>query len=225
MIRSLDNADLFALLEHEGGRLLYDGPEGGVVLSAGGGTVMTDLTDGADARRVLGALALRGVETAVVKSEAAREAACEIFGLCGGCERCAQWVYTAQTLPAPGKEDIRPLRPEHAQEAASHYGLFDDGGAYIAERIRAGRMWGIFEEDRLAGFIGTHTEGSMGMLEVLPDYRRRGYGIALERFLIAWQLSQGWIPFGHVIDGNEASAHLQRKAGLTRAGLPAIWVF
>ena len=77
----------------------------------------------------------------------------------------------------------------------------------------------------VAGFIGTHSEGSMGMLEVLPEFRRKGYGLALEQFLIAWHLSRGWTPFGHVIDGNEPSLRLQQKAGMVCAGLPAIWLF
>ena len=86
-------------------------------------------------------------------------------------------------------------------------------------------MWGVFDGGRLAGFIGTHSEGSMGMLEVLPEFRRKGYGLALEQFLIAWHLSRGWTPFGHVIDGNEPSLRLQQKAGMVCAGLPAIWLF
>ena len=65
----------------------------------------------------------------------------------------------------------------------------------------------------------------MGILEVLPEYRRRGYGLALEQFLIAWHLERGWTPFGHVIDGNEASIRLQKKAGLVCAELPTIWMY
>lgn len=223
MKRRRSNEDLFALLEHEGGRLLYDGSEGGVVCSADGGTIMTDITDGEVLQRVLDMLSLDKIESAVVKSEAACEAVKERFCLQGS-QLCSQWVYEAEA-PAVEAAPIFPLKMEHAQQAARHYGLFDDSIDYITERIAAGRMWGIFEEDRLAGFIGTHAEGSMGMLEVLPAFRRQGYGMALERFLIAWQLSQGWTPFGQVVDGNEASIQLQKKAGLVRASLPTIWMF
>lgn len=64
----------------------------------------------------------------------------------------------------------------------------------------------------------------MGMLEILPSFRRRRYAAQLEAFLIAAALKEGRTPYCHVVDGNEASLHLQRKMGLTCTRLPAIWV-
>ena len=49
-------------------------------------------------------------------------------------------------------------------------------------------------------------------------------GEQLEAFLIAAALKEGRTPYCHVVDGNEASLHLQRKMGLTCTRLPAIWV-
>lgn len=46
-------------------------------------------------------------------------------------------------------------------------------------RLRAGVMLGAFLRDRPAGFIGLHEEGSMGMPEVLPEFRRMGVARAL----------------------------------------------
>ena len=45
------------------------------------------------------------------------------------------------------------------------------GRDYVAERLAAGAMTGAFLDGVLAGFIGIHEEGSIGMLEVLPAYR------------------------------------------------------
>ena len=47
----------------------------------------------------------------------------------------------------------------------------------------------------------------------------------LESWVIGQQLKQGWVPYGHVIEGNDASTALQESLGLTKAELPAIWVF
>lgn len=69
-----------------------------------------------------------------------------------------------------------------------------------------------------------HDDGSMGMLEILPPFRRRGYAAQLEAFLIAAALSDGRTPYCHVVDGNEASLRLQQKMGLICTRLPAIWV-
>ena len=63
----------------------------------------------------------------------------------------------------------------------------------------------------------------MGMLEILPPFHRRGYAAQLEAFLIAAALKESRTPYCHVVDGNEASLHLQRKMGLTCTRLPAIW--
>ena len=224
MEKNRNNIDLYSLIEHEEGKLLYEAQQGCVVCSKDGDTIMTDITDGAALCAVLRDLALREVESAVVKSRSAQQAVCEIFGFQGS-NACTQWVYAPREPPVVPACDIRPLGLCHAPAAAAHYGLFDDAEPYIASRIAAGRMWGVFDGGRLAGFIGTHSEGSMGMLEVLPEFRRKGYGLALEQFLIAWHLSRGWTPFGHVIDGNEPSLRLQQKAGMVCAGLPAIWLF
>ena len=219
-----NNVDLSALLEHENGRTLYEGQQGYVVCTQSGNTIMTDITDGAALHAVLCALALQNVESAVVKSRSAQRTVRELFGLVGS-DVWTQWVYCMPEPPAQPACDIRPLQPCHAPLAAAHYHLFEDTEPYITSRIAAGRMWGVFDGGSLAGFIGTHVEGSMGILEVLPEYRRRGYGLALEQFLIAWHLERGWTPFGHVIDGNEASIRLQKKAGLVCAELPTIWMY
>ena len=40
-------------------------------------------------------------------------------------------------------------------------------------------FFGAFVDGQLAGFVGEHSEGSMGMLEIFPAYRRRGLGYSL----------------------------------------------
>ena len=85
-------------------------------------------------------------------------------------------------------------------------------------------MFGIDAEGELAAFAGVHAEGSMGMLEVLPAYRRRGMGEALEAWLIGWMLERGRVPFCQIFDGNEASLRLQKKLGLKLASGRLYWV-
>lgn len=126
---------------------------------------------------------------------------------------CWQAVYLREeTLPVSG--DIRQLGLEYFQEVLDGYQLFHDE-AYVRDRLQAGVIYGAFVEDRLAGFVGEHHEGSMGMLEVFPEFRRRGLGLALESFQINRFLSEGRVPFDQVIVGNEKSLGLQRKVGMT----------
>jgi GNAT superfamily N-acetyltransferase len=84
---------------------------------------------------------------------------------------------------------------------------------------------GANREDGLAGFIGEHMEGSVGMLYVYPDHRRKGVATALENAKFAEAIKQGLIPFGQVIYDNDASLALQEKRGLTRCGRMIYWTW
>lgn len=224
MKKNHNTIDMYHLLEHEKGRLLYEGAEGCIVQERDGTTVMSDILDGQTLCRILHRLNVEKLEQIVVKSRDAQEKVSAAFGF-HGCMPCTQWSYWRSEPPVLPNCDIRPLELCHAETAASHYKLIENSRSYIIGRIAAGRMWGLFEGDALAGFIGTHSEGSMGMLEVFPEYRRRGYGLLLEKFLIAWHLERSMTPFGHVVDGNEASLRLQQKAGMEVGSLPVIWVY
>lgn len=116
---------------------------------------------------------------------------------------------------------IRKLTRADAPEVIKNYEAFPDPD-YIYERIGDG-MLGAFSGEKLAGFMGTHDEGSMGLLEVLPEFRRCGLAEALERRLINLQLSRHRVPFGQVAPDNAASMNLQKKLGLTVSGQAMYW--
>lgn len=215
--------DLQEAARREDGELLYTGACGSIVREPRDGTILSDILDGSALCRLVRELKIPNLWQFSVKSAAVAEKVSAEFGLKEQM-RCTQAVYCKDQPPVRLHCDIRALTDQHSALAAAHYHLVDDSEQYIRERIAAGRMWGLFENGVLAGFIGMHTEGSMGMLEVFPEHRRKGYGYQLEAFLIAWHLERGWIPYCHIIDGNNASMRLQEKLGLTFAELPAIWV-
>lgn len=216
-----NSVDLFELLHRENGELLYEGAAGCIVRTPEKGTVMSDITDGAALREALHTLDTADFDLMVVKSDAAAQTLREELGFDGD-NPCTQWCYTKKEPPTQMPCEIRPLTQDYAAVAGEQYHHRVD---YICERIAAGRMWGLFDSGALAGFIGVHSEGAMGMLEIFPAYRRRGYGYALEAWLIDWHLRQGWTPYCHVVAGNDASAHLQYKLGLEPAQQPAIWMW
>ena len=82
-----------------------------------------------------------------------------------------------------------------------------------------------YDQGRLIGFIGEHLEGSIGMLYVFPEFRRRGYAAALEKIIIAKTMEKGWIPFGQVETDNHASLALQKKVGMTISETPSVWMW
>lgn len=108
-------------------------------------------------------------------------------------------------------------------------------GAFIQENLgetascaRAGDVdaaaESVVRSEVFAGFVGTHEEGGMGMLEVFPAYRRRGIAEALEKFLINRTLEKGYTPYCQVFTDNEASIRLQEKLGLRRCRKEIYWI-
>ena len=105
----------------------------------------------------------------------------------------------------------------------AHYSMTDDW-AYMEERLQSGELFGAFVDGRLAGFAGVHAEGSLGMLEVYVEDRRKGIGRALESFLVNRHLSMGYTPYGNVVEGNGVSLALQGKLGLCVSKQLLYWV-
>ena len=149
--------------------------------------------------------------------------------------RCLQAAYTRrEKLPVAGlyREDrgaspegfqIRPLTAEHRDLVRSVYRTVDEDG-YVRERIASNAMFGAFFGDVLAGFIGVHSEGSIGMLEVLPQHRRKKIGTALETWLCNRFIERGMIPYGQIAVGNEASFLLQERLQLCFSKETVFWM-
>ena len=138
------------------------------------------------------------------------------FGL-NGHNICSQYAFDreawdGQPFPIPPFEgEIRPLTQEHLPLVHRTYHDGQEDKAHLESLIDAG-MLGLFApEGNLAGFVGFHWEGSAGLLEVLPAYRRKGYGRVLELSALNYALLEmGQLyPFGQVVRGNEASFALQ----------------
>ena len=86
-------------------------------------------------------------------------------------------------------------------------------------------LFGGYKEENLVGFIGNHLEGSIGLLEIFPPYRRLGYGETLECFMVNHMLEQGRVPFGHIEIENDKSIALQKKLGFTLSEDKLYWLF
>lgn len=118
--------------------------------------------------------------------------------------------------------EIKPLTKENLEFVCENY---DDDKGYIESRIEYGMIGAFDKKGNCAGFIGFHEEGSVGLLKVVPEYRRLGIGIALEKKMINRCISDGKIPFGHVVVGNEKSMCLQKKIGMEISENIVTWIF
>lgn len=130
---------------------------------------------------------------------------------------CTVFAYMSGSAKPPQLPDgveIRRLDRSHLPLVVKYYHLFTDE-EYFAFLLDKGYFLGIYENGEPAGFIGRHGSGSMGLLEIFPAFRRKGYGFMLEKQLICELLQQGVLPFGHVMAGNDASFALQKKLGFS----------
>lgn len=131
------------------------------------------------------------------------------------------WLRPAP-LPLPDSAaGIRRLDHSHLPTVLANYSLTDE--EYLSRLIEQGELFGAFEGNTLMAFAGRHAEGSIGLLEVLPQYRRRRLATLLQSYLINLELSRGHIPYGQVFDGNEPSLALQRSLGMAQSTGQLYW--
>lgn len=135
---------------------------------------------------------------------------------------CYQYVYTRKEALPKRDGDIRRLNEGYLDIVCRYYTITDRQD--ILRKLTNGKLYGIFVDNVLAGFAGEHEEGSMGMLEIFPEYRRKGLGMALETELINHTLQSGKIPFCQIREDNKESICLQEKLGLYPAK-GKIWWF
>ena len=125
---------------------------------------------------------------------------------------CNQAVYGKNPFVIEGSGlEIRLMREEDEEEASE---MYFDSVEEAKEHILLGLVYGGFHNGKIAAMIGRHYQGSMGLLVVKEEFRRRGFGEIMEKFLINSLLEQGLTPYCQIIEGNTASLSLQRKIGL-----------
>lgn len=152
--------------------------------------------------------------------------ASEKFGLYG-LNKCHQIVWQSkQKLPLKGVCEIKKLSSdsETVDFVYNNYTLaFDkEHVKYIIDNIG---MYGAYYDGKLVGYIGRHEERSLGLLEILPEYRRLGIGTELEFFAMNDLIEKGEVPYGHIIYGNDKSVEMHKKIGYTFYDEPVYWIF
>jgi FR47-like protein. len=118
---------------------------------------------------------------------------------------------------------IRSLNIKDLDYVFNHYKIVQDR-VYLKDRIHHG-MYGVVVERKLRGFVGTHTEGSVGILFVEELSQRMHFGSALEAEMINHLLEKEIVPFTQVEVHNVASKRLQESLGLVKGEKPVHWYF
>lgn len=119
--------------------------------------------------------------------------------------------------------EISQLKGNDLEMILEHYNKLSNGE--IETLLKNENLFGGYKNGKLIGFIGNHLEGSIGVLEVFPQYRRLGYGAMLESYIVNLMLEKGLIPFAQIETNNKKSLALQHKLGFSISKDRLYWMF
>ena len=163
---------------------------------------------------------LPGPELVEICGSHSVEAVAAQFGLDENLE-CYQYYYPHQGIDSD--IDLKPIELEDRDFVLEHYDRLEP--EEVEQAIFEERIFGLCDNGKLFAFIGLHEDHAMGMLHILPEYRRQGWGERLERALIAKVLAMGELPYGHVFTNNDASIRLQEKLGFVQCSDKVYWMW
>ena len=226
MLNQVNDIDMLEPLRLNHVEIIYEGKEGMILVERRSQTLMISMNDIEKFVKIYEKENLVKYDLIDVKQKEIADLLVAEYGktLQFGCYQAVYLKKEKPVIELPSSVCIRLLTEDYAQEVNQAYHQMDDLD-YIMDKINHQELWGLFENNDLAGFIGMHDEGSMGILEVVPKYRQRGYGTLLESYLINDCLEKGKIPYCQVIEGNIASFNLQSKLGLEISEDLSYWLF
>lgn len=135
---------------------------------------------------------------------------------------CRQGVYLNGPFAFDDKGlEIRLMRVDEVKEACLMYSFKEDSAI---THIKKGLVYGAYVGGEAVGMVGMHIQGAMGLLAVKEKYRRRGYGEALESFIINDVLLKGKVPYCQIVEGNDKSFALQSKMGMQISKNQIFWL-
>lgn len=138
-------------------------------------------------------------------------------------QECFQFVYMNKTMLKVNEElEIKKMEPYQKDIILENY---KELSSYeVNELLNLGNIFGGYKDGTLIGFIGNHLEGGIGLLEVFPLFRRKGYGTILESFIVNQMLEDGLVPYGQVFSDNHKSISLQKNLGFNISEEKLYWV-
>ena len=211
--------DMLECIDRELCTIDYAGDDG-VLIAAQGYTAMLSCDS---TERALELLEGKNYPLLVLHQVEQAEAICAAYPEYHPSKNCWQGAYL-KTEPLPeNPADIRVLDESNLPFLMEHYDL--GGEETLLYSLRRGEILGCYAEGKLVGFVGLHPEGSIGLLFVLPEYRRRGLAEALERRIFNRELAAGHIPYGQIFIGNTASRALQEKMGVSFSDGYICWLW
>ncbi|HBF86226.1 MAG TPA: hypothetical protein DDW54_00945 [Clostridiales bacterium] len=208
-------------LEEKETEILY-AEKDGLLLVYGGIPVIFGTKDGETAERILKILKDPVILTCSSEEEIC--AAKRLFPYMNRVKRVRQVRYGDVKKPTDGytAEKLAPTK-ENIDFVFSTY-----SARYPREKIASlMRRFGFFAvriDGKIAGYIGRHDEGSIGILEVMPEYRNRKIGSFLVYTAAEELKKEGKIAYAQIVESNEKSLNMHLKIGVVPSEKFIFWL-
>lgn len=219
----MHHIDMLETIERNNAELIYVEHDGVLLLNVSGGTYMISVQDEKTLEKMCGMIISPELITMHQAQFVPYLHAKYGYKHTMECLQCAYLSSEKLDVKLAEGIELRKLTMEEHTFVVKNYDHPADE-SYIAERIEVG-MIGAFCGSECAGFIGSHSEGTMGILQVMPDYRRRGIAYSLEAAMINQMLALGFIPHAQIVTTNNASVLLQQKLGMSFSDKTLTWLY
>ncbi len=129
-------------------------------------------------------------------------------------------VLDPKDLRGEVRHPVQKIDVKWARRIADAWSRDWDAGDYVKRRLEEGPSSGIFKDGDLVGWGATHFEtdkvSMMGFMNIMPEYRNRGYALSITVDLLGKIISSGRTPACHVYVDNYPSLDLCERVGFKR---------
>lgn len=84
-------------------------------------------------------------------------------------------------------------------------------------------FYATYTNGEISGYIGRHDEGSIGILEIMPKFRRKGLGAFLVDYSVKQLIKNGEIAYCNIEMQNENSLKMHEKLGFYPSKKLVFW--
>ncbi len=136
----------------------------------------------------------------------------------------AEWILSTMRYYLPDDIEVPENKTEVIPLALDHIGFIISQSnykqfltpAYVEERISKSISAAIVKKDKLVAWGLTHDDGALGSLQVLDEYRKKGYGKEILVSLIHQNRKLGKISFAQIEEKNIKATNLIEQLGFVK---------
>ena len=127
-----------------------------------------------------------------------------------------QYVYKGEEIKESDSKLVL-LKDEDLNYVKETYGKPE----YVEEIQQKKKIWALYENNELIGYVMEHLDGTTGGLYTKPEFRRKGYGYVL--LLEGFSKVKKFVRHSQVAFDNAASIKLHEKLKCIKADITIYW--